>query len=133
MTITEQWRYEIYEAKKILLYDQINAEEEEFQNYIFFQKLEMDISQKFASSHVFRNLNFNSFNPSIYGDAFEKNILFELHKKILCERELKCSYCICFRGIKKYKCIEENMHFKYSYRICTILTKLFLWNTFFTK
>lgn len=33
------------------------------------------ISQKFTSSHVFRNLNFNkSFNPSIYGDAFEKNI-----------------------------------------------------------
>lgn len=41
MTITEQRRYEIYEAKKILLYDQMNAEEEEFQNYIFFQKLEM--------------------------------------------------------------------------------------------
>lgn len=41
------------------------------------------ISQKFASSHVFQNLNFNSFNPSTYGDAFEKNILFEyeLQKK----------------------------------------------------
>lgn len=46
---------------------------------------------------------------------------YELHKKILCKRGIKCSYCIYFRRIKKYKCIAKNMHFKYSYRICMIL------------
>lgn len=73
--IIEWWRYKIYEAQKILFYGQINW----IQNYMI-PKIGDDhkissISQKFTSSHVFRNLNFNkSFNPSIYGDAFEKNI-----------------------------------------------------------
>lgn len=87
------------------------------------------ISQKFASSHVFQNLNFNSFNPYTYGDAFEENILFEyeLQKKKIyrVKEESNAATIYVSEEIKKYKYIEENMHFKYSYRICIILRIFF--------
>lgn len=45
-------------------------------------------STKICIVSCFSNLNFNSFNPSMYMEMQLKNILFEyeLHKKILCKK-----------------------------------------------
>lgn len=43
-------------------------------------------STKICIVSCFSNLNFNSFNPPMYMEMQLKNILFELHKKILCKK-----------------------------------------------